>query len=396
MFLSPVSIQYLSEHALTWLALIIENNSTTETSKTTIDLGTTSSSTGSSASSTSLAAFVYLATLSDGTVETITQSSSSYATTFADGQVSTISAGSSSSSGSWRSSSSGATSTTYSTQSASSSSQAQSTITSTAAYGGGAAGATTAGSTASSSTSSAASSSSNNNNNPPAGTIAGGVVGGAAGIALILLVALVALRWWRRRGQLGHQALPANTGVSPDQDQPEVSRGPGMAERAGLAPVIGAVPAVFRHQNRSRDAPSEPEPAERGFTRVSGRKLPSSFSPGMTSSSPPPTMPLTDPYRNLSSTSFYRDSAGFYGGEGAGAEGAAAGGAAGASHEGMTLSPGPQRRPTVHTGGPYTMSPTVSSPRSPSDTAGTSATFDRSDTPSSLNPDRGSRFSEAV
>ncbi|KAK4548566.1 hypothetical protein LTR36_009476 [Oleoguttula mirabilis] len=173
-----------------------------------------------------------------------------------------------------------------------------------------------------------------------------------------------------------------------------------MAERAGLMPMMGAVPALFRHQNRSQDQQSEP--SERGFTRVSGRKLPSSFSPGM--SSPPPTMPLSGPDLNLSTTSFYRDSAGFYGGEGGGAGGAMSPTAAAAPEE-LTLSPGPQRRPTVHAGGPYVMSPPASSPSSPSNPAdsalsppgtGTTATFDRSDTPSSLDPNRGSRFTEEV
>ena len=136
------------------------------------------------------------------------------------------------------------------------------------------------------------------------------------------------LRWYRRRSQMGHQALPPNSAaLSPDMDQGPSHRGqPGMAERAGLMPFAAAVPALFRHQNRSRESDSaEPATGERGFTRVSGRKLPSAWSEGMTSPpqptmSPPPTMPLVggtgDHDRNLSSTSFYRDSTGFYGGHG--------------------------------------------------------------------------------
>lgn len=186
---------------------------------------------------------------------------------------------------------------------------------------------------------------------------------------------------------------------------------PGMAERAGLRPLVGAVPAFFRHSNRS----SEPPPSgERGFTRVSGRKLPSQFSAGMSSSepypAPPPmhgaSMPLAaagarspdvEHERNLSSTSFYRDSDGFYGGEGpavSSPSGAAAGAGAGAgitmgftghspspsesledphnaagargpTPEEMTLSPGPRRTPTVHRGGPYTMTPSSTVPSTP-------------------------------
>ncbi|KAI7105362.1 hypothetical protein KC352_g37120 [Hortaea werneckii] len=126
--------------------------------------------------------------------------------------------------------------------------------------------------------------------------------------------------------------------------------------------------------------------------------------------SPPPTMPLTGPERNLSSTSFYRDSAGFYGGEGIPESAAATAAAAPTGEsppEGLTLSPGPQRRPTVHAGGPYKMSsPAAASPQTPQHPpaaiarsppmTGSTATFDRSETPTSLDPTRSSRFTEEV
>lgn len=344
-------------------------------------------------------AVIYLATLRDGDVETITRSSSSYATTFADGQVSTISPFSESAV--LTTVSNGVTSTFYETVSAASGSSggAQSTVTSTQMESGAGQAGSSATSSATSSTSSAASmsggGSGSGSSTPPAGTIAGGVVGGAAGLAVILLVAMLFLRWYRRKAQLGHQALPPNSGLSPDIDQGAVSRGPGMAERAGLMPIMGAVPAFFRHQNSSQEQQSEP--SERGFTRVSGRKLPSSFSPGM--SSAPSNMPMSGPDQNLSSASFYRDSA-----EGDAISPTAAASSASPPEE-MTLSPGPQRRPTVHAGGPYVMSPGASSApsatnpaestRSPPGT-GTTATFDRSDTPSSLDPNRSSRFVEEV
>lgn len=63
--------------------------------------------------------------------------------------------------------------------------------------------------------------------------------------------------------------------------------------------------------------------------------------------------------RNWSSTSFYRDSGGFYGGGGTitppsppleEEEGQWVGSGGGGR---MTLSPGPQRRPMVHVGGPW-------------------------------------------
>lgn len=221
-----------------------------------------------------------------------------------------------------------------------------------------------------------------------------------------------------------------------------------MAERAGLRPLVGAVPAFLRHTNRSAQ-PSTP-PSERGFTRVSGRKLPSQFSPGMTSSSPPPPeMPLAaagmrspdpnDHERNLSATSFYRDSDGFYGGTGAPVNTTSAYGTQGATDSrgpfdahspspsesledargptpeevNMTLSPGPQRTPTVHRGGPYTLSPSSTvpstpamplSPAIPSSGVGSPLVghfgpgtgYARSETPSSQPDERGSRFTEEV
>ncbi|EMD01134.1 hypothetical protein BAUCODRAFT_144696 [Baudoinia panamericana UAMH 10762] len=278
----------------------------------------------------------------------------------------------------------------------------------------------TATSSSSSSTSSAGLMGGNGNDNqntPPAGTIAGGVVGGAAGLAMVLLIAMLFLRWYRRKSQRGQTALPAGADFSSDFGHGR-SRGPGMAERAGLMPALGAVPALFRHQNRNSAVSSEP--TERGFQRVSGRKLPSSFSPGMTAAEgaggAAAAMPLAEHERNLSGNSYFHNSGGSLG--------AAAGGAgpfsdAAAIHdndrdEQMTLSPGPQRRPTVHAGGPYNMSspPTTASstlapattpksprmdrPTSPQGTVGTSATFDRSETPSSLDWNRGSKFTEEV
>lgn len=283
-------------------------------------------------------------------------------------------------------------------------------------------------SSASSSTSSAAGGGGGGGSAPaPAGTIAGGVVGGAAGLALVLLAAMLFLRWYRRKAGAGHHALPPNSAaMSPDLDQaaPMSRGGPGMAERAGLMPFVAAVPGLFRHQNRSQGSDAGAGTGERGFQRVSGRKLPSQFSEGMTGpsrniTSPPPTMPLvggSTAHGNMSNTSFYRDSQGFYGGEGqdqhanpfsdvSPLDTSPSEAERGARAGEPIMSPGPQRRPTVHQGGPYVMSPTTASsnardtlsPSSPPWTnTGTSATFSRSETPASLEGSRGSRFMEEV
>jgi hypothetical protein len=181
-----------------------------------------------------------------------------------------------------------------------------------------------------------------------------------------------------------------------------------MAERAGIRPLVGAVPGFFRHQNRSD---IEPPPSERSFQKVSGRKLPSAFSEGMTSadmSSAGPSVPSSAQDRNLSSLSFYRDSQGFYGGEGDAADRAVSPDDVPplqSDNTGVLLSPGPQRTPTLHTGGPYIMTPSSSVPSTPRMQNPNLATIpgsptdhpraiNRSSTPSTV--DRSSRFTEEV
>nr|POF15179.1 hypothetical protein CFP56_42067 [Quercus suber] len=376
---------------VTTSATTITSGSTTFTSQTTIALSSFEFATD--------AAFVYLATLRDGTVQVITEYGQGYTTTFADGQVSTIPAASTT----YRSTTtdaSGAVSVfllTASTEQSTINSAAapvSAADTPTGAAGAGVDGASSSAPT--SGTNSAAKSGDNNDSStPPAATIAGGVVGGCAGLAALLLVAMLMLRWFRRRAQLGHQALPPNLagpqGGLQDVDEPSAPRSAGMADRAGLVPLMGAIPTLLRSHQR-KGAEAAPETSERSFQRVSGRKMPSAFSDGM--QSPPPTAPLTSAGRDLSSTSFYRDSDGFYGGEGEVSGGAARVAGTPRSREEMTLSPGPRRTPTVHAAGPYNFSiPSRNVGHSP---VGTAATYGSLDAPSSLDTNRNSRFTEEV
>lgn len=340
---------------------------------------------------------LFFFTLNDGSVSTFSRSSDTYTTTLGDGETIIVpSVAASTPTSSSRSTTSSVSSTTSRQSSTQSSSEQQSTITSTATLGGtgGAGSSTPTYSSPATTTTGSSGSGGGGGSSPPAGTIAGGVVGGAAGLAVLLLIAMLFVRWYRRKGQM--QALPAEGEASRGLDGPSDGRGPGMAERAGLMPLVSAVPAFFRHQNRS----AETAPSERGFTRVSGRKLPSAFSEGMSSegvrnqqmagpSQATPGMPLSssppEAERNLSSTSFYRDSAGFYGGDGERSSGSPP--LRRSPEEMMTMSPGPQRQPEIHAGGPYVMSPTSAQhPGSPS-----AGLLGRSDTPSSL---RNSRFTE--
>lgn len=389
----------------------------------TIDLASVTSSSADSTSSIDFNA-LFLGTLSGGDVETFTRSDEEFTTTLSDGQRATVSPSSSRSSshGSSTRESSGSVTTISDEHST-----VRSTIFSTAepsstqsssddSNGVGIAGAADQGATETSggiASTSTASSDDNDNDDTtaPPGTIAGGVVGGAAGLALVVLIILLFLRRYKKRAQIGHSALPASSaGVAPEPDAgPSSGGGPGMAERAGLMPFAGAVPAIFRNQSRSQNSGSGADAGERGFQRVSGRKLPSAFSEGMTAppnpvSSPPPTMPLVSPEgnadRNLSSQSFYRDSTGFYGGDGSTTSPNPFSDTnvptADDPAEKLTMSPGPQRRPTVHAPRSNVQNPSVATSGTPSWTPSSAAPFGRSETPVSLDGSRNSRFTEEV
>lgn len=413
-------------HKLTdsFLASISSSSSVILVSDFTANYASSTSSTDSQATDSSSSIdlnVLFLATQSNGDVETITRSDESFTTSLSNGQTTVVPPSSTidSNSRATGSPSSGSVITISDDQST-----FQSTVFSTSSpsptesssddpSGVGLAGVAGDGATATSNGVSSTSAASDANNDDdevaPPGTIAGGVVGGAAGLALIALIVLLFLRRYKKRAQLGHLALPANAaGPVAGSSVGSSSRGAGMAERAGLMPFAGAVPALFRHQSRSQHSGSET--GERGFQRVAGRKLPSAFSEGMTGpphppTSPPPTMPLVEAEghdRNLSAHSFYRDSAGFYGGDGSSPDpfsdtNLPATVAGGATAEQMIMSPGPQRRPTIDKAQPHVLpDASVATSGTPSWTPSHSAAFARSDTPASLDGSRNSRFTEEV
>ncbi|KAI0119913.1 hypothetical protein GGR51DRAFT_495552 [Nemania sp. FL0031] len=117
--------------------------------------------------------------------------------------------------------------------------------------------------------------------NTPAATIAGSVVGAISGLVIILLVAAAILRWKKRqlttavlqgsRGGAGHDAI--TTGGS---------GGPGgggsvgaMAQRRRSIPfAISATLANLSGNSRFSKSTVSSDGGERGFTKISGRKLP--------------------------------------------------------------------------------------------------------------------------
>lgn len=226
------------------------------------------------------------------------------------------------------------------------------------------------------------------------------------------------MRWYRRRSQ-NRQALIGGGGadtsaqpIGPDGGSgPNGPRGPAMSHRGGLAPVLAPLlgGAIFKSRQQAESGPQAT--GERGFQRVSGRKLPSAFSPGIEGLTSPPPMPVAfENDRDMNRSSAYRDSTGYYGGEGPFSD-------PDDHNFNETFHPGPARQPTLHHGGPYSALPTsvAGSPLSPTfrqsvitpiegrpsssiimDSPGTA---NRSATPatlSSFDGSRGSRFTEEV
>ncbi|KAL2068198.1 hypothetical protein VTL71DRAFT_16296 [Oculimacula yallundae] len=167
----------------------------------------------------------------------------------------------------------------------------------------------------------AAADSGNSSSAPSTSTVVGGVVGGVAGAAILIFLIMFLIRWKRRNSSM----LALGNGEGEGEGTADTSRGVppsqppgGMAERSSFGAF--AVPAALasltgykRNSQRTADRTtiSSTAGSERGFYRVSGRKLPSVLQSG------------GDGYgggvmesNTLSGSSFYRDSQGFYGGVG--------------------------------------------------------------------------------
>ena len=193
------------------------------------------------------------------------------------------------------------------------------------------------------------SSSSGGGGAPPTQALVGGIVGGVAGLAMLFLILLLLFRW--RRGKLGNRRT-----ISPPVPQTighgGVPQSGIMTQRSSTAPIAAA--GFFRslRPTSSQTATTaDTAPSERGFQKISGRKLPSVLAsggdgwgdppaagPSAAGPSPGPTgaatglgmaaglakgrSPFDDPPpgqrpsppQSLSGSSFYRDSQGYYGG----------------------------------------------------------------------------------
>ncbi|KAK8035359.1 hypothetical protein PG993_010354 [Apiospora rasikravindrae] len=165
----------------------------------------------------------------------------------------------------------------------------------------------------------------------PPGTVAGSVLGSVAGVAFLLVLALMLLRWKKRQNALklkdsnkGPGGLITGAGVAAGKDNPfEDPHPPATANSSAMSQRRSApfaIPAALanltgsqkRYSDRT-DAASV-EGGEKGFQKVSGRKLPSVLHYGGDGYSEPSNRDTV--MSDQSSMSHYRDSQGFFGGPG--------------------------------------------------------------------------------
>lgn len=104
----------------------------------------------------------------------------------------------------------------------------------------------------------------------PTSKIVGSVFGGLAGAALIAFLIMALLRWKRR--QMGHQQL----GDGPTNSRGMITDGstPGMTQRSVPFSVPGVLASLSGYKQHS-ESPAPASKEEKGFYRVSGKKLPS-------------------------------------------------------------------------------------------------------------------------
>lgn len=178
-----------------------------------------------------------------------------------------------------------------------------------------------------------------NNNSISTPQVVGSVIGSLAGLTVLLVLALLILRRYKRK----QRALQGLSETDTADTRPIAGAGQHMAQRSSFMPAAAAsFFSRFSGSSRGTVDPGGTLGQERGFQKISGRKLPSAFSEGMTSDSVPFDR------ATLSGSSFYHDSQGFYGGPGVAATATAAGRSHHAGVEKEKLMPSPARTPVVH------------------------------------------------
>lgn len=135
-------------------------------------------------------------------------------------------------------------------------------------------------------------------------------------MALVGFLLLLLIKWWKRKQSMISLG-EGNEGPGADQvrDAPPNQPTGGMSQRRSMAFAVPAALATLTGYNKrlsqkTTGTVSSTAGSERGFYRVSGRKLPSVLQSGGDGYGGP----VHD--STLSGSSFYRDSTGYYGGPG--------------------------------------------------------------------------------
>jgi hypothetical protein len=113
---------------------------------------------------------------------------------------------------------------------------------------------------------------------PSTPVVVGSVVGSVAGASIIILILLVLVKWWKRRHNgiaLGDgEAEGAGSGLGGTSSR-------GMTQRRSLVPAALAGLASYKRSTQKPDPTISPDAGgERGFYRVSGRKIQSVLESG--------------------------------------------------------------------------------------------------------------------
>ncbi|KAI4919783.1 hypothetical protein J4E90_001920 [Alternaria incomplexa] len=213
--------------------------------------------------------------------------------------------------------------------------------------------------------------------------VVGSVVGSLAGAALILAIILLLLRRHKRK-QGGALQLTGDDHTDNNQS---------MRQAPTTASTLAPIAFLNRFSGLSgKTAETNLSGGERSFQRVSGRKLPSAFSEGMTS----------DQFSRggtMSGSSFYQDEHGTYGGPGMSKEFGKEIGDSPTNRESgpMNIRPSPARTPVIRhpdDGNPFSDRNYLSPPQSPNPDAPPRGTLGRS--LPSADGSRSSRFTENV
>ncbi len=152
--------------------------------------------------------------------------------------------------------------------------------------------------------SSPAANDSSESDGPPAGTVAGGVIGGIAGLAIILFLALALIKWRKKQATL--KLARGSGGEQGVRGLPAGDSGPGGA--GGMSETSRSVPFAIPAALASLTKPSSRESSEKGFQKVSGRKLPSVLTSGGDGYTDPRDTIMSD-----GTQASYRDSSAFLG-----------------------------------------------------------------------------------